>query len=105
MKKDFIKERIAAIRTSKNISARNLSLELGKSSEYINQIENGRLNPPIDFIIDFCDYFQLSLGEFFNEDSSYPLQYKELISELNKLTHSELDKIVDLVKLINTNKK
>ena len=41
MDKGFIKERYARIRLAHNISARRLSMELGQSSEYINQIETG----------------------------------------------------------------
>ena len=51
MEKDFIRNRVYQLRTSHNISARNLSLELGMSSEYINQLEGGKLNPSIDFLI------------------------------------------------------
>lgn len=104
MDKEFIKERVATIRNSKNISARSLSLNLGMSSEYVNQVENGRLMPSLDFIMNFCDYFNISISEFFDENIRYPNQYKDLIKELNKLSQPELQQIVDLVKLI-TNKK
>ena len=43
MDKEFIRNRVYKIRTNQNISARNLSLELGMSSEYINQLEGGKL--------------------------------------------------------------
>lgn len=104
MDKEFIKERVATIRNSKNISARSLSLNLGMSSEYVNQVENGRLMPSLDFIMNFCDYFNISVGEFFDENVKYPNQYKDLIKELNKLSQPELQQIIDLVKLINNKK-
>lgn len=102
--KEFIKNRISKIRSSKNVSARSLSLELGMSSEYINQIENGRLNPSLDFILNFCEYFKLTIGEFFDEDNSFPIEYKSLINQLNKLTKEELAHITDLVNLLNSYK-
>ncbi len=104
MTKEYIRNRIANIRISKNISARKLSLELGMSSEYVNQVENGRLTPSLDFILNFCDYFGLSVSEFFNQTNVFPLEYKELLSELNKLTPDELSQIINIIKLINKNK-
>ena len=105
MDKIFIKDRIMTIRNQHNISARSLSLELGMSSEYINQVENGRLTPSLDFVLNFCDYFKISVGEFFDEKNTYPTEYKELIDELNYLNSEELKQIIDLIKLINSYKK
>ena len=104
MDKEFIKNRYITIRNAKNISARKLSFELGQSSEYINQIENGKCLPSIEGLVNFCDYFNISLGEFFNDENKYPIEYKELIKELNKLDNLELQQIIDLVKLINSKK-
>ena len=41
--KSFIGKRIAVLRNAKKISARGMSLDLGQSSEYVNQIENGEV--------------------------------------------------------------
>lgn len=105
MDKEFIKTRIMTIRNQHNISARSLSLELGMSSEYINQVENGRLTPSLDFVLNFCDYFQISIGEFFDEKNTHPTEYKEIIEELNSLNNVELKLITELIKLINSYKK
>jgi len=105
MDKNFIKERINYIRTTNKISARNLSLELGMSSEYVNQLEGGRLTPSIDFIINFCDYFKISLSEFFDEGKKYPLEYKGLIENLNKLSKEELEVISKFAEIVAKGKK
>ena len=82
-----------------------MSLDLGQSSEYINQIENGRSMPSIEGLINICDYFDITMSEFFDESIVYPIQYKELLQELNKLDSIELEKVIDIVKLISANKK
>ena len=105
MDKEFVKNRIMTIRNQHNISARSLSLDLGMSSEYINQVENGRLMPSLDFVLNFCDYFQISIAEFFDEKNTHPTEYKEIIEELNTLNHEELKQITELIKLINSYKK
>ena len=104
MDKEFFKHRIASIRNAKNMSARNLSLELGMSSEYINQIECGRLKPSLDFIINFCDYFKLTVGDFFEQSNPHPTQLNSLITDLKKLNSDELNQISVFVKIL-TNKK
>lgn len=103
--KFFIGKRVATLRNAKRISARSMSLELGQSSEYINQIENGRSMPSVEVLINICDYFEISLSDFFDTKTTYPLEYKDLLSELNKLDTFELEQIVNLIKLITRNKK
>ena len=103
--KFFIGKRVATLRNAKRISARSMSLELGQSSEYINQIENGRSMPSVEGLINICDYFEISLSDFFDTQTTYPLEYKDLLSELNKLDTFELEQIVNLIKLITRNKK
>ena len=105
MDKNFIKIRYSRIRIAHNISARKLSLELGQSSDYINQIENGKCMPSIEALINFCEYFNLSLGEFFEENFEYPVEYKKIISELNKMDALAVNQIYELLKLANSGKQ
>ncbi len=104
MDKSFIKDRYAKIRSAHKISARKLSLELGQSTEYINQIENGKNMPSVEGLMNFCDYFGMSLGEFFDDQLEYPVEYKNIIKELNKLDSMEVEQIYQLLKLINKNR-
>lgn len=104
MEKDFIRNRVYQIRSANKISARSLSLELGMSSEYINQLESGRLTPSLDFLISFCDYFNLTLSSFFDTEIKYSIETKQIIKELNKLTKEEIDLIYNLLQTISKNK-
>jgi len=105
MDRDYISGRFANIRGAKNISARQLSLELGQSSQYINQIETRNKFPSMEVFFAFCDYFKITAKEFFDDDQNYPIQYRALIHELNKLDGDELEKIIAIVRAINKNKK
>ena len=40
MYEDFFSERLAQLRESKNVSAREMSLAIGQNESYINRIEN-----------------------------------------------------------------
>lgn len=104
MDRTIIKERYAAIRQAHNISARKLSLELGQSTEYINQIENGKCLPSVEGLFNFCNYFNITVGEFFMEEWRFPVEYANIIKELNKMDVMAIRQIYDLLKLINANK-
>ena len=65
----FIRERIAKLRTQENISARELGFRLGQSGGYINSIENGNSLPSLRGFLNICEYFQITPHEFFNEES------------------------------------
>lgn len=54
-KADFIK-RLFALRVSKGASARVMSLSLGQSAGYINNIENGVNYPSMTVFFYICDY-------------------------------------------------
>ena len=73
---------------------------MGMSSEYINQIETGKLRPSLEFIANFCDYFKITVAEFFDGGVEYPVEYRALISDLNKLSREELGQITGFVKML-----
>ncbi len=110
MKKKIIKNtvignKLSRLREAKGMSARALSLELGFSENYISQIESGYAKPSYNIIVSLSDYFGIKIGDLFDDKTEYPIQYKELIEELNKLDSQELEKVVDFVKLITIHKK
>lgn len=104
MEKTLIRERYAAVRLAHKISARKLSLELGQSTEYINQIESGKCMPSVEGLMNFCNYFGISVGELFTENWQFPVQYANIIKELNKMDVMAINQIYELLKLINANK-
>lgn len=63
---EFIQERIARLRTDKNISARDMSLSLGQSESYINNIENKRALPSMQMFLYICEFLEVEPSEFFN---------------------------------------
>lgn len=105
MEKEFIGRRISKLRNAKQISARKLSIDLGQSENYITKIENGQNNITMEGLFNICDYFKISLSDFFDDKTEYPLQYRKILDELNKLDSIELEKVYDMIKLVTDNKK
>lgn len=102
---NYIAKKISTLRIAKNLSARQLSFDLGQSADYINQIETCRAFPSITSLFNICEYFGITIGEFFNEEIAYPLEYKEIIKELNKLDKIELENFTNILKMVTSKKK
>lgn len=101
---DWFPSRITELRTQKGVSARDMSLSLGQSESYINKIENKRTLPSMPGFIYICEYFGITPQDFFNVDSHAPQKSKELLAEFNKLTASQADHVMTIIRDIIENK-
>ena len=98
MYEEFTQNRIAQLRTQKNVSARDMSLSLGQNNSYINQIENRKTLPSLQGLFYICEYFGITPKQFFDEGDAYPAQLAELVSDLKKLDAASLEHISAIVK-------
>lgn len=95
---DFISERIAKLRTEKNISARDMSLSLGQSQSYINNIENKKALPSMQMFLYICEFLGISPSAFFEEDVTSPALLREVAAEFKSLTPKQLELLTALAK-------
>lgn len=98
---DWFSTRINELRMQKGVSARDMSLSLGQSESYINKIENKKTLPSLQVFFYICDYFELTPEEFFRTDVSAPLAVKEIVSELERLTPTQIQHVLNIVRDIN----
>lgn len=85
----FFLKRLTQLRMEQNVSARKMSLDLGQNPGYINRIETGKSFPSFENICYICDYFHLSLPEFFSQVPN-PLKLNEVSEKLKRLTTEQL---------------
>lgn len=97
----FIGFRIYTLRMSKGKSARELSLLLGQNPNYVNNIENEINFPSIQVLNSICEYFGISLKDFFDEENKEPKLAKETWNEFAKLDKKTLESFIQLAKKIN----
>lgn len=71
--------RLSRLRTMKNVSARNMSISIGQSPNYINNIENGTNLPSMEMFFYICDYLGISEQEFFDMNNSNPTRLNKII--------------------------
>ena len=92
-KTDFAK-RLVELRMNKGVSARDMSLSIGQSAGYINNIENGINYPSMAVFFYICDYLGITPKEFFDLDTVNPSKANELLSKANGLNNEQLDHLI-----------
>lgn len=96
--------RLTQLRMQKGVSARDMSLSLGQSAGYVNNIETGRAMPSMTAFFYICEYLNISPMEFFDFASENPWQNKELGEKIKLLSPQQLDAILTLVEGLITRK-
>ena len=96
-KEEFI-NRLSRLRMNKGVSARDMSLSIGQSAGYINNIENGVNYPSMQAFFYICDYLGVTPQEFFESDNHDPIKTKELLQAIKGLTSEQLDHLIALAK-------
>ncbi len=100
MYEDYFAERLSALRASKNVSAREMSLALGQNESYINRIENKKAFPSMQVFFYICEYLEITPGDFFDMKSDEPKVFNDFINDVYKLNPSQFNIIYNLVKEI-----
>ena len=90
MEKEQFALRLAQLRQAKGVSARDMSLSLGQSAGYINNIENGVSLPSMSMFFYICDYLHVTPGEFFAEDVEEPAWLQDLMDAARHLNRDKL---------------
>ena len=98
----FIKYRVAFLRNKTGVSARDMSLSIGQNENYINRIETGIMKPSLNGLVLICEYFGITLKEFFDTENTNPKALNELLKEVKNLDD---DAVVDLTNFIRKVKK
>ena len=88
--------RIKQARERANLSARELSLRLGKNDSYINKVENKEFCPPIEMLFKIIECCNTTPEEFFYRDFLTYQEDKKLINYFNKLTDKQKQAILNL---------
>ncbi len=98
MEKEQFVNRLIQLRQNKGVSARDMSLSLGQSAGYINNIENGINLPSMSTFFYICDYFEISPMEFFDTESTNPSQLNELMNTAKFLNNENLTHLIAIAK-------
>lgn len=98
MEREDFSRRLATLRMNKGVSARDMSLSIGQSAGYINNIENGVNYPAMTAFFYICDYLGVTPKEFFDTEESNPQKINELLEAAKKLNSEQLEHLIALAK-------
>ena len=86
----FVRDRITQLRLQKGISEYKMSYDLGHSRGYINNISSGKALPSLGELFAICDYFGITVVDFFNDTLTAPVLMKDTLKSLSKLSEDDL---------------
>ena len=95
-KEDFIR-RLVELRMKKGVSARDMSLSLGQSSGYINNIETGVNFPSMTVFFYICEYLGITPKDFFDIETHNPSKINQIKELCKGLSEEKLDLVTNLL--------
>ena len=94
----FLRKRITDLRLEKGVSEHAMSLALGRNGSYIRQItKSDGAVPSVESLIEICDYFEISLSEFFDTENQAPTEINAISKELSKYSSESLKGLLKIV--------
>lgn len=76
-----------------------MSMDLGMSKGYIQQISSGRTLPRMERFFDMCDYLEISPVEFFTGENKDPSLTKELAAAAQSLDPNRIKALITIADL------
>lgn len=92
--------RISYFRNKQNLSARELSLRIGKHEGYINKLESKDFNLTAEMLLSIIDALDISYEEFFADNFMTYKKDKEINSFFKNLSDDSKSIILSLMKKI-----
>lgn len=97
----FVRDRITKLRMQKGVSEYQMSYDLGHSRGYINNISSGKSLPSLAELFAICEYLDISLSDFFNENSANPKLTAQAIHDMEQLDEEDLTLIqINIARLL-----
>lgn len=103
MYEQFLRDRIAQLRLQKDVSEYQMSMELGHSRGYIQNISSGKSLPSVKGLFDICDYFDITPAQFFDQSTKEPVLVDKTMQDLRKLNQDDLTLVLDLINRLAQN--
>lgn len=93
----LVQSKIISLSNTHNISLRKLSILSGRSGGYLNQVVNNNMMPSLRTISNICEMYDIPLHEFFDLSAQYPIEYYQVVGEVQKLSAARLQALYVLL--------
>ncbi len=94
---DFIRKRLTALRLKKDVSEYQMSLDMGHSKNYIQNIVNGRSMPSMGEFLYICEYLEITPQEFFDTEIDNPALMQKIIEGIRTLSDDDKLALLPLI--------
>ncbi len=101
---DFIRHRITELRIKKGVSEYQMSLDIGRSRSYIQNIASGRSKPSIEEFLYICEYLGVSPRAFFDESEAEPILIQKALDGMRTLSDKDILALIGLIDRLNEGK-
>lgn len=93
-----ISARIKFFREQKGYTVNRLANIAGISQSYLRSVELGQKNPTVEILSEICWALDISLKDFFDDDTLASLQQDELLREIYRLTPKQRQNLANFLK-------
>ncbi len=100
---DKIGNRIKMIRLHAGFKQKDLAKELVIQAPLLSLYEQGKREPSLNFLKKFCDFFNISVSQFFAFVEESNLNNNKIYEDLNPLI-KDLNKVLSSLEKINLSK-
>ncbi len=95
---DALRHRLDELRLKAGLSEYQLSLGLGLSKGYIQQISSGKALPSMKHFFDICEYFKITPAEFFDIENKDLQLTKKLADATHNLNEEQMNLLIDIAR-------
>lgn len=92
----FVQDRITQLRLQKGVSEYKMSYDLGHSRGYINNISTGKALPSLSELFAICEYFGITVIEFFGATED-PNLLRKTSDGLKNLSAADLSLVQSII--------
>lgn len=92
--------RLGHFRNQANLSARELSLRIGKHEGYISKLESYDFNITIDMLTKILETLNISYPEFFADNYVSYAKNKQLYELIESLSEDKKDNLINFIKTL-----
>ena len=100
---DFIRQRITELRMKKGVSEYQMSLDLGHSRSYVQNISSGRSLPSITEFLYICEYLNVTPKAFFAESEAEPILIQKALDGMRTLSDKDMLTLIGLIDRLKEN--
>ena len=90
--------RIGYVRNIKNLSAREVSLRIGMSPQYVAQLESGRIVLTVEKLLQILEVCEFPIERFFSSNIAEYNVNEELKTLIENLPDNKKKNIIELLK-------